>query len=234
MTIRKKYKHLFFDLDKTLWDFDANSAEALREIYSRHQLSKRGVHSFDDFHEVYKAINEELWEKYRNGEMDKAALSVNRFHFSLLEYHIDDIPLAEVLSQEYIDGVSEQTRLFPHAFETLDYLFGRYHMHVLTNGFMEVQYRKMENTGLGKYFDSIITSEEAGAHKPALRIFQYALEKTGADPGECLMIGDDPDVDMIGAKSAGIDQMFVNYDGIEVNEIFTFTIRSLSEVRNIL
>jgi putative hydrolase of the HAD superfamily len=234
MAQQKKYKYLFFDLDKTLWDFDANSTATLRQLYTRHKLGKMGVYSFDDFHEAYKIINAELWEKYRNGEMDKPSLSLNRFHFTLLESGIDDVALATKLSEEYIDGVSEQTVLFPHVYETLDYLYGRYHMHVLTNGFSEVQYRKIETTGLGKYFEKIITAEEAGSHKPALKFFQYALEKTGADPGKSLMIGDDPAVDLIGAKSAGIDQMFVNYDGIEVSELFTFTIRSLQEIRLIL
>jgi putative hydrolase of the HAD superfamily len=234
MKSKTKYNHLFFDLDRTLWDFDTNSEETLRQLYKQYTLSDKGIFSFDDFHEVYKVVNADMWEKYRNGQMDKATLSHNRFHLTLMEFGIDDGNLADAISAGYVYGISEKTRLFPFVRETLDHLYGRYRMHVLTNGFMEVQYRKMENTGLGKYFENIITSEEAGAHKPALRIFEFALEKTGASARESLMIGDDPLVDMVGAKSAGMDQMFVNYEGKEVSELFTYTIRSLEEIKGIL
>jgi putative hydrolase of the HAD superfamily len=234
MQSAKTYRHLFFDLDKTLWDFDANSAETLRTLFVRHGIAARGRVAFDDFHDAYNNINRELWDKYRRQEVDKATLSFNRFDLTLKAFGLEDPDLSHKLAQEYIDGVSEQTRLFPYVTETMDYLYGRYTMHVITNGFMEVQYRKMETSGLGKYFSHIITSEEAGAHKPSLRIFQYALSKTGAAPSESIMIGDDPAVDMIGARSAGIDQIFVNYEGIDSGELFTYEVRSLRDIRAIL
>jgi putative hydrolase of the HAD superfamily len=230
----KKYTNLFFDLDRTLWDFDANSHAELAELFAKYNLQKSGINNFETFYQTYKEINAQLWDDYRNGKVTKQNLSLNRFLFAIRFFGIDDVNLAATLSEEYVKGVSDRTKLFPYALEILKYLSKIYRLHVLTNGFAEVQYQKLKNSGLDKFFTHIITSEEAGAHKPSPVIFKYALQKSVADASECLMIGDDPEVDLDGAKALGIDQMFVNFDQVKVTEKYTYTVYSLKEIKNIL
>lgn len=234
MSADKKYCHLFFDLDRTLWDFDSSSEEALEKLYKQHDLYSLGIPSFDLFHDVYKDVNLELWAQYRNGRVDKPTLSLNRFYMTFKEFGMDDVNLAELISREYVHEVSENTELFPEVHETLGYLSGKYRMHVITNGFVEVQYRKIEKSGLRKYFDQIITSEESGCHKPAIEIFVLALERAGAKAEESLMIGDDPVVDLLGARLAGMDQLYVNHYGQDITGDFTYAVNSLSQIKNIL
>ena len=229
-----KYKHLFFDLDRTLWDFDANSHEALQELFESFELVKRGLPSFEVFYENYKHINLDLWEKYRNGTVDRPFLSLHRFLNTLRLFQVDDRELALKMSEEYVRLVSVKTKLFPDAREVLAYLAPKYHLHVITNGFADVQYRKLENGGLRAYFDKVITSEEAGVHKPAPGIFTYAFRQAGACADESLMIGDDPEVDLKPATVLGMDQMYVNHEGLLTDEKFTYEVRSLREIMDVL
>jgi len=230
----QKYRHIIFDLDRTLWDFDKNSVSALRDLYVNMQLQKRGIGNFDVFHQTYKKINAGLWEEYRNGTVTRETLSLNRFLVTIRECGIQDVALATALSEGYVKHVAEKTQLFPYTHETLKYLKKKYTLHVLTNGFAEVQFKKLDLSGLRDYFVHIITSEEAGAHKPSPYIFKYALNKIAATSDECLMVGDDPEVDLVGARACGMDQMFVNYDGISVPHQFTYEISQLSEIPNLL
>jgi putative hydrolase of the HAD superfamily len=234
MTANKSYKHLFFDLDRTLWDFDTNSYEALEEMFSEFDLQQKGVQAFQNFHDRYKEINIGLWDEYRRGAIDRAFLSLHRFLNTLREFKIDDAELAEKMSQRYVDLVALKTKLFPDAIAVLTYLSNRYQLHVITNGFADVQYRKLENGGMRQFFNKVITSEEAGVHKPAPGIFEYAFRVTGANPGESLMIGDDPEVDMEGAARSGMDQLFVNHDHMLVRTHFTYEVKCLREIMDIL
>lgn len=229
-----KYKHIIFDLDRTLWDFDKNSMLALQEMYAQFELEANGVGGFETFHHHYKMINAGLWDDYRKGLVSRETLSLNRFLNTIRVFKMDDVALAEKMSDFYVKAVSEKTILFPEVHETLTYLQPRYALHVLTNGFADVQYRKLDRSGLRNYFTHIITSEEAGAHKPSPWIFKYALEKIGATAKECLMVGDDPDVDLGGARDAGMDQMLVNFDHMELDHSFTFEIDHLQKIRTLL
>lgn len=204
------------------------------ELFAGFDLKIKGVECFETFYTEYKSINDYLWTQYREGKIDKHYLSLNRFYFTIRNMGIDDVELAESLSSEYITKTSSQIILFPHVIETLEYLKGKYLMHVITNGFEEVQYRKLECSGIRKYFDHVITSEAAKAQKPSPLIFNFALEKTGALVGESIMIGDDPEVDLIGACNAGMDQMFVNYDRLIHGWDFTFEVDSMIKICDIL
>lgn len=229
----KIYKHLFFDLDRTLWDFDKNAFEAYKDIFLKHNLAEKGVSSLNDFTKSYLNHNAKLWSLYREGKIEKNNLRSLRFELTLLDFGIDDPGLAGQIGLDYITISPEKTNLFPNAIKTLDYLFGKYSLHLITNGFEEVQFRKLRICGLEKYFDKVITSEEAGSKKPDIRIFNYSLSKTGAKKEESIMIGDDPEVDIEGAKAAGIDQVFFNPDRIEHNGNATYEIFDLIELTRI-
>ncbi len=229
-----KYRHIIFDLDRTLWDFDTNSLLALQEMYEALALQEKGVDDFEAFHHTYKQINAGLWDDYRKGMVTRETLSLNRFLNTIRSFSVDDVVLATKMSEYYVKAVSEKTILFPEVHETLSYLKPKYGLHVLTNGFADVQYRKLNRSGLERYFQHIITSEEAGAHKPSPWIFNYALKKIGVPAHQCLMVGDDPAVDLIGARDAGMDQMFVNFDHIKQEETFTFEVDHLSLLRTLL
>lgn len=229
----KQYRHLFFDLDRTLWDFEANAEDTLQDIYSDNNLQNRGIPSFEFFKNTYRSINKALWEQYKNSEISKKFLRVERFHRTLRHFTINDIELAEWIADQYITISPTKKRLFPNTHETLQYLAPHYHMHILTNGFNEVQFIKLQKAGLRDYFDKIITSENADSKKPNTGIFNYALEQAGAIKSESLVIGDDHESDIEGAAGAGIDQVFVNYHNMG-NGNATYEISNLIELREIL
>lgn len=229
-----KYKHIFFDLDKTLWDFDTDSKEVLLRIYNNYKLETTCISSFEWFYSKFKAMNVMLWNNYRNGTTDKSKLSVDRFLLTFQDAGIDDFNLSAKLSDEYNSMISATTTLFPGAKEILAYLSEKYLIHVITNGFSETQFNKLRQTGLNKYFNQVITSEEVGKLKPSSEIFRYAFSKTDALPKESLMIGDDPEVDLIGALNVGMDQLFVNHTNIKSQYSFTYEVKNLLEIANYL
>lgn len=227
------YKHLFFDLDHTLWDFEKNSSETLFEVFSLFELNHSG-HNFDSFYSKYKVVNKDLWADYRKNKIDKAFLRDNRFHFSLQKIGIDDKLLANRISDHYLEHSPKKGYLFPHTHQVLDYLSKKYQLHIITNGFKEAQVVKMETCGLTNYFKEIIISEEVGFNKPDKRIFNHALEITSSNTTNALMIGDDLESDIIGAKNAGINQVFFNPHKTPHNEEVTHEISSLNELLSIL
>ncbi|NVN96308.1 MAG: noncanonical pyrimidine nucleotidase, YjjG family [Bacteroidetes bacterium] len=229
-----KYKHVFFDLDRTLWDFDSNSLETFQDLYNIYNIKNLLDCNFSNFHNVYKKHNNLLWDAYRKGEIKKDYLSVHRFLFTLNEFGCNDLKLAVNMSEDYIKLSPQKNLLFPHTHEVLTHLQKKYYLHIITNGFIEVQYKKIKNSGLDKYFTTAIISEEAGFQKPDKQIFYFSLEKTGAKAEESIMIGDDLKVDILGAKQVGIDQIFYNNSGIQHNEKITFEVDSLKKIINIL
>lgn len=230
----KKYKHIFFDLDRTLWDFEKNAREAYQEIYDKFELSELGVPSIEDFTNSYLHHNDILWALYRDGKIEKAYLKSRRFELTLLDFGIDDPQLAEEIGQDYVTISPQKTNLFPHAHEVLQYLGDKYPLHIITNGFAEVQDNKLKNSRLDQYFKHIITSEDAGCKKPTSCIFDFALDVVGTSAGECVMIGDDFEVDIVGATENGMDAIFFNPHKVAHNGGATFEIMDLIELKNIL
>jgi len=231
---KQKYKHLFFDLDHTLWDFDTNSQVVLREIYAEFKLDGYGIPSYEAFHTVYLPVNAQYWAKYHHGLLTKDQLRIGRFVETLRRFRIDDIPLATAISTWYTDRSPFQTALFPDAIETLEYLSTRYDMHIITNGFEEIQGIKIKQSRLEDFFKHIFISEKVGHQKPEKEIFLHAMEATGASVNESLMIGDNMQTDIAGARSVGMDQVFFNPNKLKTREKATYEISELKQLRNIL
>ncbi|MCK4853233.1 MAG: YjjG family noncanonical pyrimidine nucleotidase [Bacteroidales bacterium] len=228
-----RYKHIFFDLDRTLWDFDRNSGETLNELFFKYHLD-RSIDDPQDFIRVYHEINLQLWSLYRKGEMTKDILRIKRFRLSLSHFGISDDALATHIGDDYLDISPTKTLLVPHALEILSYLHSNYQLHCLTNGFQTTQQIKMRNCQLEQYFKSLTTSELVGHNKPRAEIFHHALSSVNAHKKESLMIGDDLEVDILGARNFGIDQVFLNRDNVIHNDPVTYEIDSLLELKDIL
>ena len=229
-----KYKHIFFDLDRTLWDFDAAAEVAFERIYDKYNLKDLGIPSAHEFHEVYHPLNERLWELYREDKITKDYLNRTRFVLPLEHYGIHDTDLADHLSEDYVYWSPRIVRLVPGTMELLDYLKPKYHLHLITNGFLEVQDTKLAGSGLKPYFETLTVSEEVGVKKPNPGIFHYALRKAQATAEESLMIGDEMAVDIDGARAAGIDQIFFNPSGAKVEGERTFEVQRLVDIMGIV
>jgi len=230
----RKYDHLFFDLDHTLWDFEANARLTLQTLYEDLQLKAAGVYDFDLFYQNYLAHNERLWDRYRKGFIKQEELRVKRMWLALLDFKIANEDLSQKMNVLFLDLLPTRTILFPHAKEILQYLADKnYELHLITNGFEKVQHSKLKYSGLDRFFREVITSEGSNSIKPNKEIFEYAFQKTNADPGRSIMIGDTLDVDILGAINAGIDQVFVNHAGITGDIQPTYTVTSLKELEKI-
>jgi putative hydrolase of the HAD superfamily len=228
-----KYTHLFFDLDKTLWDFPANALDTFADLFDFFKLQNFGIPSHLVFHTSYEVHNDRLWDLYRKGKVDKAFLNKERFDLTLKDFGISDEEFAVTLAEKYIELSPQKTKLLPGTLEILNYLSGKYQLHIITNGFDEVQYRKLEFAGLSRFFKTVTTSEEAGYHKPDTRIFKWALQKAEATASESIMIGDDISVDILGAKEAGLDQVYLNTGNSASDGCATFEIKTLAELKKI-
>lgn len=229
-----QYETLFLDLDHTLWDFETNSKEALSELADKYKLIEKGIPSFDHFLAEYFLINELLWEEYRKDKISKESLRYDRFHLALKKYEIDNFDLATAIGNDYVAIAPYKTNLFPHAIEVLEYLKGKYSLHIITNGFEETQHLKLKNSKLDDYFDHIITSERSGFKKPDKRMFHFSLALANAKPETSLMIGDSLEADVLGAKNVGMHQVYFNPEEKGHNEELTHEIKSLNELLHIL
>ena len=228
------YKHIFFDLDRTLWHFEANSQEVLSDMFNKFDITTLACISFDDFITKYREINHGLWDKYREGEVSKNFLSTERFDATLRYFEINNYEMAKEMGDFYLLESPYKKQLFPYTIELLDELSKKYKMHIITNGFVEVQYTKLEQSDLRKYFDKIIISEETKWKKPNPNIFHYSMEQAGATLEESIMIGDDLKADIKGAASVGMDQIWVNFDETYAGFKPTYTVSSLKQILDIL
>lgn len=231
MLDKTKYKHLFFDLDHTLWDFEANSAQTMYQLYEQFHFTTKKIDK-ELFKQHYSYHNRTLWEQLEKGLITRAEVRVNRFLFTLREFDIHDFELAKALSDEYLKILPTQTLLFDGAIELLEHVFPNYQLHIITNGFVEVQYKKLHNCGLEKYFREIVTSEETEATKPEAKIFEAAFKRSGGNAFNSLMIGDNPFADMKGALNVSMDRVLFNTLGYEHNVPVTLEIKSLRELMN--
>jgi len=229
-----RYRHLFFDLDHTLWDFEANARFTLQTLYEDLDLPSRGVDDFERFYQNYLLHNEKLWDRYRKGLIRQDELRIKRMALSLLDFKIADDDLTRRMSSEFLDLLPTRTILFPYTREILQYLSDKkYQLHLITNGFEKVQHSKLRYSGLDKYFGEVITSEGSNSLKPNREIFEYAFRKTKASPESSIMLGDTPDVDIQGAINAGIDQVLINHTGISSDISATYVVSNLKELENI-
>ncbi|HMO34059.1 MAG TPA: YjjG family noncanonical pyrimidine nucleotidase [Lacibacter sp.] len=229
-----KYRHLFFDLDHTLWDFDANAVETLADVYRNLELPGQGVDDFDLFCKHYLHHNAVLWDRYHHGYITSEELKWKRMWRTLLEFRIGSEPLARKMSDHFLEILPTKRNLFPYTHEILQHLKEKgYVLHLITNGFEKTQWRKLTNSNLGHYFEEVITSEGSNSVKPNREIFEYALRVTGAVLPESIMIGDNLDADIKGALQAGMDAVFVNHLGITTDVSPTYTVHHLQELETI-
>lgn len=230
-----KYRHLFFDLDHTLWDFDANSRLTLEELYDSLGLKAKGVHDFDLFHKNYLVHNDKLWDRYRNGYIKVDELRWKRMWLTLIDFKIGDEQFARDMGYRFLELLPTRNLLFPYTVEILEYLKSKgYKMHLITNGFEKTQHQKLKHSGIDSYFMEVITSEGSNSLKPHKEIFDYAFQKTNAEPSHAIMIGDSLEVDIQGAMNVGMDQVYVNHINATASIQPTYTVRSLKELEEIL
>lgn len=230
----KNYRHIFFDLDHTLWDFETNSKLALNELFEINGLKEKGVRDFNQFYQTYRPINDQFWYLYHNHKVSKEELRLGRFRETLTRFSIQDENLVEILAQQYIDISPQKTALFPDTVEVLEYLSSRYDLHIITNGFSEVQRIKITNCGLTDFFKNILISEEIGWQKPQPQIFEHAFKIASTTPHNAVMIGDSLQTDIEGAMNCGMDSVYFNPKNKWHKFAPTFEIRSLLELKDIL
>ena len=229
-----KYKHLFFDLDHTLWDFDANASETLIEIYVLFELEKKGVVPYEDFNKLYKIHNEILWDRYHKGFITGEELKWKRMWRTLLEFKIGDEELAKAMSEKFLEILPTKKLLFPDTIEVLNYLRDKnYDLHLITNGFEKTQWSKLNNSGLNVFFTHVVTSEASNSIKPKKEIFDYAMNMAGAELHQSIMLGDNLEADIQGAMNAGMDNIFVNHINVTTLLKPTYTVKSLKELKAI-
>lgn len=234
MSIQKTYRHLFFDLDHTLWDFDTNSKATLERVFEGNRLGELTSVPFHEFHARYSMHNHFYWGQYSKGLIGQEELRWRRMHSTLLEFELDDDRLARHLSHTYLECLPESTLLFPHTREILQYLKDQgYHLHILSNGFEEVQHKKLKFAGIDAYFDKVITSEASTFVKPDKEIFLFALKQSGAGKSESIMIGDNPEVDILGATNAELHSVHVDHLGKPSPVPATYSVRHLRELEEI-
>lgn len=223
--------HLFFDLDRTLWDFDTNSRLALSEIFQTKDLQAILGVGFDEFYQTYVIENEKCWDDYRIGAMSKEVLRFERFLRTIQRFDQNQKALAVEMGDMYVATSPLKTALMEGTKEVLSTLQARgYRMHIITNGFEEIQHIKLKNTGIDHYFEEIITSERAGVKKPHQQIFHHSLKLAKASPNDSVMIGDDLPVDILGAKAVGMKQVYFNPKAAPHQEEITKEIQSLKEM----
>ena len=231
-----KYKDLFVDFDDTLYDTHGNSVIALRETFEAFRL-ERWFPDPQTFYDAYWLANIDLWTRYSRGEITRDYLIVERFRRPLSEGRGLEITEALCLemSDRFLEFCATKSGVVEGAHELMDYLKGRgYRMHMTSNGFHEVQYKKLAASGLRDYFDTIILSEDAGANKPSKAFFDYALAKSGASVDTTMMIGDNLQTDIIGAHDVGLDTILFNRWDVQPSDIPTHTVAALREIMQIL
>lgn len=233
--MKKNYKHVFIDLDDTLWDFHTNARLSLKNLFEEMSLADY-FSDFDHFFSLYKNINNELWKLYGEGKITKAQLSAERFNKLFAQVGIGNAnALSQTLSQKYLELLPTRTALMPYASEALVYLSGKYPLTIISNGFVEVQHKKIQHSNIGRFFTHIVFSENVGALKPDKKIFRHALNINNAKPENTIMIGDNFEADIVGAHNADIDTVFYNFRKENINpKASTYTITSLEEIKNIL
>ena len=223
-------KDIFFDLDHTLWDFDKNSMLAFKRVFKKFKITIE----FHAFLKIYEPINVEYWKKYREDKVSKENLRrgrlIDSFNFFDLIYTTEKI---DEIADAYIKELPFDNHLFEGALEILDYLILKYRLHIITNGFEEVQHKKLKNSGIDHYFSTVTTSEEVGLKKPNPKVFLTALNKANSLPTQSVMIGDSLEADILGANNIGMQTIFYNYRNESISKKIK-SINSLLEIKNYL
>ncbi|WP_432714281.1 YjjG family noncanonical pyrimidine nucleotidase [Pedobacter sp.] len=203
-------KHIFFDLDHTIWDFDRNAEETLMELFEQYNLPGLGLTSPQNFIQTYTENNQFLWAEYHLGKITKETLRSERFSKTFLQLGVSPNLVPHQFEEDYVKISPTKTNLFEGSEKVLAYLQKKYTLHIISNGFKETTLTKMSLSGLNPYFENVIISEDVGVNKPDQRVFEYALNKAGATKEESIMIGDSIEADIRGAQDFGMRAIFFN------------------------
>lgn len=231
----KAYRHLFFDLDHTLWDFETNAHETLAQLFTDYDLGRHSLFTFAEFSQRYSEVNHALWRLYQSNKVTQQQLREVRFARTLTRLGLAEADVPTDISARFTDLLPLKTAVFPYTHEVLGYLQAKgYRLHLITNGFEDMQRVKLASSKLTDYFEEVITSERSGHLKPDPRMFAHALARTGARAAESLMVGDNLECDVLGAYNAGIDQVYFNPARRRHFAQTTYEIGCLSELRDFL
>ncbi|MCG2792827.1 MAG: YjjG family noncanonical pyrimidine nucleotidase [Weeksellaceae bacterium] len=231
----KNVRHIFFDLDNTLWDHRRNAYLTIKELFFQQNIAELYKIDFELFHDAYHKINEKLWEQIRDGEIDKDYLRKHRFYDTFLHFQVDNQDLADHFEHHFLDEILKYNELVPGAADLLDYLKTKeYQMHIISNGFQEVTDRKCVLSGIADYFETITSADSVGVRKPRPEIFQHSLDLAKAEKNESILIGDDWIADVKGAQRFGIDVIFFDVFDENPEEKDLKTVKQLSEVKQYL
>lgn len=236
----KQYKAIFLDWDDTIGDWTTAEHKALQDIYVSYHLD-RLYPTFEDYLNAYKPYNLELWGMYGRGEVTKEKLHFERFYRPLVTANsqqpiVNVEHLAHEIGAEFLSLTNKHFCLLPDAAEVVRYLAAKYPLTIISNGFKEVQYYKFEHSGLAPYFTHTLISEEVGINKPQPEIFRIALQRNGISADEAIMIGDSYTSDIAGAKAAGIDQIWIRDERLEIreDETATYIVPKITDIMNLL
>jgi len=229
------YKHLFFDLDHTLWDFEKNSRESLAELYESFGLHAWNITELSVFQTEFSVVNRRYWSMLETNQITHEDLRRRRFRDTLVNLGFEaDEKLGLQLNEAFLELLPQKSHLIDGTLEILDFLAPNYEIHIISNGWQDVQAKKIKSSKIDHYFREVITNERAEARKPDKRIFDYAVHVTKARLEESLMIGDNYEADILGAINAQMDSVFYNPDGIEAGTKPTYDIKKLIELKEIL
>lgn len=222
-----KITDVFFDLDHTLWDFDRNSALAFERVFKKNEI----VIDLKDFIKAYEPINFEYWKLFREEKVSKEQLRRGRLIDTFQKFEIAyENEMIDGLAVSYKDELPLDNHLFDGAIDLLDYLKVNYDLHIITNGFHEVQHLKLRNSGILSYFKTITTSDEVGVKKPNPLVFKKALQKANVEAGRSIMIGDTFEADILGAEAVGMQTLFYNYRKDKINDTY-LTVADIKEIK---
>lgn len=229
------YKHLFFDLDHTLWDFEKNSSESLSELYETFGLQSWNISGLSVFQQEFSVVNRRYWSLLESNQITHEELRRRRFRDTLVNIGVDaDEALGLQLNEAFLELLPQKSHLIEGTIEILDFLAPKYELHIISNGWQDVQAKKIRSSKIAHYFGEVITNERAEARKPDKRIFDYAIRATKARLSESIMIGDNYEADILGAINARMDSVFYNPDEVVATQKPTFDIKRLVELKEIL
>lgn len=230
------FRHVFFDLDHTLWDFEKCAHETLEELFVEYRLEQLGINHLPTFLNTFTRINKHLWQLYDQNQISKEEIRKKRFPLIFESLGIKNVSFLADLEREYLFRCPQKPYLIPHSIEILSYLHkkGSYHLHVITNGFADVQHTKMKSSKIDHFFKHIITSECSGYKKPDKQMFEFAFQRTQAHPSEAIMIGDNLETDIRGALETGMTAVFFNPQKTSHQTNVHYEINCLLELKAIL
>ena len=229
-----EYQSVFFDLDHTLWDYERNAFEALSDLFIELNIKEKINASVDEFYNSFSEVNHSLWDQYDSGKINRQVIRDERFQRVLGTFGVTDPILAESLSESYLDTAPKKSNLIAGATEVLDYLSVKYKLYIITNGFQEIQYTKLQSGKINHYFEEVFISDVVGHKKPSKEIFEHVIKKHQLAKATSIMIGDNLLTDIAGANNAGIDSVFFNPGQIIHSTSVTYEISHLTALKNIL